>query len=120
LAALTDSIIAAAVEVHRALGPGFVEQIYENALVVELASRGHTVERQVGFDVTYRSQLVGHHRADILVDGQIILELKSVEALGAVHAAQLRSTLKAAGKHVGLVLNFNQDTLVQGIKRVIA
>ncbi len=119
LADLTDSIIAAAVEVHRALGPGFVEQIYENALVAELESRGHAVARQVTVDVLYRGRLVGQHRADVLVDDEVVAELKSVDALSAVHTAQLRSTLKAAGKRVGLLLNFNQETLTKGVKRVI-
>ncbi len=116
---LTDKIIAAAIEVHRELGPGFLEQIYENALVMELTDRGHDVARQTTCDVTYRGRLVGQHRLDLLVDDTVVVELKSVDALAARHCAQLRSTLKAAGKRVGLLMNFNQKTLVDGLQRVI-
>ena len=116
---MTEKIIAAGIEVHRALGPGFMERIYENALVIELEARGHQVKRQVRFAVAYRGQEVGEHRADLLVDEKIVVELKSVEAIAAVHAAQLRSTLKAAGKQVGLLMNFNQATLTSGVRRVI-
>lgn len=116
---LTEAIIAAGIEVHQDLGPGFVEKIYENALATELGLRGHAVERQLVVQVHYRGQLVGQHRIDLLVDEQIVVELKSVEALAQVHKAQLRSILKAAGKRVGLLMNFNQATLTQGVKRVI-
>jgi len=116
---LTDAIIPAAIEVHRDLGPGFVEKIYENALVLELESRGHRVERQLTVNVVFRGQTVGQHRLDLLVDDAIVVELKSVEALAAAHKAQLRSTLKAAGKRVRLLMNFNQATLASGVKRVI-
>jgi GxxExxY protein len=116
---LTDAIIAAAVDVHRALGPGFLEKIYENALTMELESRGHRVERQTGFDIEYRGKLIGKHQADMIVDGEVVVELKSVERLAATHSAQLRSTLKAAGRRVGLLMNFNQSTLVAGLRRII-
>ena len=116
---LTDAIIGAAIQVHRELGPGFVEKIYENALVLELESRGHRVERQLTVNVVFRGQTVGQHRLDLLVDDAIVVELKSVEALAAAHKAQLRSTLKAAGKRVRLLMNFNQATLASGVKRVI-
>jgi GxxExxY protein len=116
---LTEKIIGAAVAVHRELGPGFLERIYENALILELESQGCSVEKQVTYDVLYKNELIGQHRLDILVDGEIVVELKSVEKILKVHAAQLRSTLKAAKKQVGLVINFNQETLVRGLKRVI-
>jgi GxxExxY protein len=119
LSGLTKRIIAAAVEVHRAMGPGYVEKIYENALVLELESRGHKVDRQITVDVAYRGKLVGQHRIDLLVDDLVVLELKSVEALANAHKAQLRSSLKAAGKRIGLLMNFNQETLTSGVKRVI-
>jgi GxxExxY protein len=119
LAELTDAIIAAAIEVHKTLGPGFIEKIYENALLIELRLRGHQLERQISTKVAYKGHKVGEHRLDLLVDQQVVVDLKSVEALAAVHAAQLRSTLKAFGKQVGLLLNFNQATLANGIKRVI-
>ena len=119
LKGLTDAIINAAISVHRDLGPGFLESIYENALVIELESRGHGVGRQIEYEVLYRGKLVGKHRLDVLVDNQVVVELKSVEALARQHQAQLRSTLKAAGKKVGLLLNFNQAKLADGIKRVV-
>ena len=116
---MTESIIGAAIAVHRDLGPGYVEKIYENALCIELEARGHEAERQITVNVEYRGRLVGQHRIDVLVDGGVVLELKSVDALASVHSAQLRSTLKAAGRRVGLPLNFNQPTLKQGLQRVI-
>ena len=116
---LTGAIIAAAIEVHERLGPGFLESIYEHALALELSARGHKVARQVLFDVVYRGQVVGQHRLDLLVDERIVLELKAVQALADVHKAQLLSTLKAAGKKVGLLMNFNRTTLAPGIKRVV-
>jgi len=115
----TEAIIAGAVEVHRELGPGFLEKIYENALVLELEARGHEVERQVAVNVGYRGQTIGRHRLDLLVDDQVVVEIKSVKALAQAHKAQLRSALKAAGKRVGLLMNFNQATLASGLKRVI-
>lgn len=119
LQALTGAVIAAAIEVHEKLGPGFVEDIYETALAMELAARGHKVDRQVSFDVAYRDQVVGSHRLDLLVDDEVVLELKAVAALTDVHKAQLLSTLKASGKKVGLLMNFNQTALTAGIKRVV-
>ena len=116
---LTQSIISAAIEVHRALGPGFLERIYENALCIELDARAHSVARQLVVDVKYRGCRVGQHRIDLLVDDKVVVELKSVEALASAHKAQLRSTLKAADKRIGLLLNFNRATLKEGLKRVI-
>lgn len=116
---LTERIIAAAIEVHRALGPGFLEKIYENALAVELDLRGHRVDRQTSFDVEYKDHLVGRHRVDLLVHDAVVVELKSVEKFAPAHQAQLRSTIKAAGKRVGLLLNFNLPKLTDGLKRVI-
>ena len=116
---LTEAIIAAAIAAHRELGPGFVEKVYENALAVELELRGHEVKRQVPVTISYRGRVVGKHTLDLLVDDQVVVELKSVEALASVHMAQLRSALKAAGKRVGLLMNFNQPTLTSGVRRVI-
>jgi GxxExxY protein len=116
---LTERVIAAAIAVHKELGPGDLEQIYENALKIELSQRGHTVEQQVSCDVSYHGQPVGRHRLDLLVDDAVVLELKSVEVLVDTHTAQLRSTLKAARKRVGLLLNFNQKRLIDGFRRVI-
>lgn len=116
---LTDRIIGAAIEVHRQLGPGFLEKIYENSLIIELENSGHEVRKQVAVNVEYRGRLVGQHRMDLLVDNEVVVELKLVESLVAVHIAQLRSTLKAADRRVGLLINFNQKRLTDGLKRVI-
>lgn len=116
---LTNGIIAAAIDVHRQLGPGFLEKIYENAIALELEARGHKVERQLSYDVSFRGQVIGQHRLDLLIDDEVVIELKSVEALAKTHQAQLRSILKAANKRVGLLINFNQATLTSGVKRVI-
>lgn len=116
---LTEPIIAADIAVHTELGPGYLEQIYENAMRIELEKRDHKVDRQASFHVTYQGHLVGRHRLDLLVDDMVVLELKSVDALVSTHAAQLRSTLKAAGKRVGLPLKFNQKRLKDGLRRVI-
>lgn len=117
--ALTEAIIAAAIAVHRALGPGFLEKIYENALLAELEARGHKVARQVSVDVIYRDKIVGNHRIDLLVDDEVVVEIKSVQVLIEEHVAQVRSTLKAAKKRIGLLMNFNHETLKEGLRRVI-
>ena len=104
-------------EVHRFLGPGFIESIYENALVVALEERGIRVEKQSEVRVSYRGREVGVHRLDLLVENEIIVELKATRALDEVHFAQLRSYLKATRLHVGLLLNFNAPRLVA--KRIV-
>src|SRR5215471_1064991 len=109
---LSGRIIAAAVDVHRALGPGFLEGIYQKAMEVALQ------HRQIGFDkqkevlITFEEEEVGLHRLDLVVEGQIIIELKAVKALEDIHFAQVKSYLKATAIHVGLLLNFNAPTLL--------
>lgn len=115
--ALSGQILEVAVDVHRILGPGFLESIYENALVVAFNRRGIRCERQYEVRVWFEEQEVGVHRLDLLVDRQIVVEIKAVKALDDVHFAQLRSYLKATGLHVGLLLNFNAPILVA--KRVV-
>ena len=114
---LSSRVLAAAIEVHKALGPGFVEPIYQKAMQVALEHRGIPFERQREFHVIFEGVDVGLQRLDLLVGEQIIVELKAVAALAGIHFAQLRSYLKATGLHVGLLLNFNAPTLV--IKRVV-
>jgi GxxExxY protein len=116
--ALTERIIGAAIEVHRRLGPGFLESVYEKALIIELRKRGLAVQDQVEIVVTYDGVEVGRHRLDLLVEDTIIAELKAIKNLEDVHFAVVRAYLKAAGKHHGLLLNFAKVTLE--IKRVIA
>jgi len=114
---LTDGIIGAAIEVHRRLGPGFIESIYENALVVELRKRGLKVEQQIELAVQYDGVEVGKHRLDLLVEDAIVVELKAIKDLEDIHFAIVKSYLRAAGKRHGLLLNFAKVTLE--VKRVI-
>jgi GxxExxY protein len=113
---ITDAIIAAAIAVHRELGPGFLESIYEQALAVEFALRGIAFIRQHPVPLFYRDHQIGEHRLDFLVDNRIIVELKAVEALENVHFAIVRSYLKATGLADGLILNFS--TMPLTVKRV--
>ena len=114
---LTGRIIACAIEVHKALGPGFLESIYETALVVELECAGLKVERQKALPIHYRTVLVGEHRLDLLVEGTIVAELKAICALEEIHFAIVRSYLKAADLEHGLLFNFASMPLT--VKRVI-
>jgi len=115
--ALTEAIIGAAIEVHRVLGPGLLESIYEEALCHELELRGFAVERQVEVNVTYKEIVIKGQRLDMLVAGDVIVELKAVSKLPDVAAAQTLSYLKASGLSRALLLNFGENRLVDGIKR---
>ncbi|MHB1141949.1 MAG: GxxExxY protein [Sulfuricaulis sp.] len=116
---LARAIIDAALEVHRHLGPGYLESIYEEALAVELALRDLPFVRQIPIPVQYKGQPVGQGRLDFLVDNALVVELKAVEALLPVHKAQVISYLKATGHQLGLLMNFNVPVLGQGIQRII-
>jgi len=104
---ITDSIIVAAIAVHRELGPGFLETIHEQALAVEFAIRGIAFVRHKSIPLFYRDHQIGEHRVDFLVEDKIVVELKAVEALEKVHFAIVRSYLKAAGLSDELILNFS-------------
>lgn len=114
---LSGRILSAAVEVHKALGPGFLEGVYQKAMEVALSNRRIAYERQKEIMVVFEGADVGLHRLDLVVGEEIIIELKAVKALEEIHYAQLRSYLKATGLSVGLLLNFNAPALV--VKRVI-
>ena len=114
---LSGRILAAAVDVHKALGPGFLESIYQKAVEVALLHRGIPFERQKEVHIVFEEVDVGLQRLDLIVAEEIVLELKAVKALEDIHFAQLRSYLKATGLRVGLLLNFNSSTLVS--KRVV-
>lgn len=117
--ALTYAIIGAAIEVHRTLGPGFPESIYERAFCVELRSRGLTYAQQVAVEVSYKDVNVGTGRIDLLVGNAVIVELKAVDAISPVHIAQTLSYLRMTGHQLGLIFNFNVRTLKDGgIERV--
>jgi len=115
---VTSQIIAAAIAVHKALGPGFLEVLYENAMVIELTKRGLNVRRQVIIPVYYDGQLIGDHRADLIVESAVVVELKAAAQLHSIHQAQTLSTLKAAKLKVALLINFNVTRLVDGVERI--
>ena len=103
---LTYKIQGAVFEVNRVLGPGFLEKVYENALLVELKRQGINAESQVPVKVYYKDSLVGEYIADILVEKKIIIELKTIKTLEKIHEAQLLNYLRATGIKVGLLVNF--------------
>ncbi len=112
---LTEKIIGAVIEVHRALGPGLLESAYEECLCREFNLRGLTFQRQVQLPVEYKGvKLDCGYRLDLIVQDDVVLELKCVEHTLPVHEAQLLTYLKLTGKHVGIIINFNVATLVRG------
>lgn len=113
---LTGQVIGAAIEVHRRLGPGFLEYIYERALVIELIKRGISLAQQYELNISYDGVEVGKHRLDLFVADCLVVELKAVRALEEAHIATVKSYLRAVGQEVGLLLNFSKPTLE--IKRV--
>ncbi len=116
---LAHTVIGAAIEVHRVLGPGYLESVYEEALVVELGLRNVPFERQKGLSLDYKGHEVGESRLDFLVGGLLVVELKAVDALAPVHTSQVISYLKAVGSPLGLLINFNVPVLKGGIKRIV-
>ena len=115
---LTEQIIGAAIEVHRILGPGLLESIYEQALAVELGLRGIECQRQVEVDVVYKGNVIKGQRLDLLVAGEVIVETKAVTKLPEVALAQVLSYLKATGLKRGLLLNFGCPRMMDGVKRI--
>ncbi len=117
---ITESIIGAAIEVHRDLGPGLLESAYENCLTFELVERGLKVEQQKPLPVVYREvKLDCGYRLDLLVEEAVIVEVKAVDRLAPIHKAQLLSYLRLSGCKVGLLINFNVKVLKDGIRRVV-
>jgi len=100
-------VIGCMIAVHKELGPGFLENVYHRALELELAHHGIRFESEIEIELAYRGKPVGKHRLDLLVEGTLILELKTVDELHKKHYAQVRSYLKASGKPVGLLVNFS-------------
>lgn len=116
---LTSQIIAAAIDVHRELGPGLLESSYEACLEAEMAERGMTVRRQLSLPIIYKGRTIEcGYRIDLLVNDLVIVEVKSVERLAPVHEAQLLTYLRLSGHAVGLLMNFNVPMLRDGIKRM--
>lgn len=116
---LLKQFIDAAIEVHRELGPGYDEAVYENALVVEMDLRGIPYERQKTVDVVYKGVPVGEGRIDLFLGGEVVVELKAVEQLNKKHMAQVISYLKATKKPLGLLVNFHEYLLKNGLKRIL-
>jgi len=114
---ITYAINGAVFEVNKVLGPGFLEKVYENALVFELKERGIKAESQVSIKVLYKGKTVGEYIADILVEDRVIVELKTVEALDRIHEAQLLNYLKATGIQIGILVNFRHPKAE--IKRMV-
>ncbi|MBC8346574.1 MAG: GxxExxY protein [Candidatus Marinimicrobia bacterium] len=115
---LTELIIGAAIEVHRFLGPGLLESIYEEALCHELNLRDLNVKRQLKIDVIYKDKIIKGQRLDFLVNDEVVVELKSVSSLPEVALAQTLSYLKATNLKRALLINFDEKKLINGIKRI--
>jgi GxxExxY protein len=108
---LTEKVIGAAMAVHRVLGSGFLESVYHNAFAVEMGLNGIAFERETDLQVTYRSQTVGQFRADFVIEGSVVVEIKAVEALNSAHEVQLVNYLTATGIDIGLLINFGSKSL---------
>ena len=117
---LTYAVIGAAIEVHRVLGPGFLESVYQEALEVEFRIRGIPCQPQKAIAVTYKGYQVGQGVLDFLVNDVLIVELKAVENLAPIHEAQVISYLKITNHPLALLINFNVTVLKEGIKRIIS
>ena len=117
---LSNEVIGAAIEVHRQLGPGLLESAYERCLIWELRQRGLSVEIQVPVPIRYKDLLFDEgYRIDLLVEGKLVLELKSIDKLLPIHTAQVLTYLKMTGLKMALLLNFNIELMRAGIKRIV-
>jgi len=117
---ITESIIGAGIEIHRELGPGLLESVYEAILEAELTLRGLRVQRQVELPVHWKGSVLGQiFRIDLLVEGQVVVELKSVEKAALVHKKQVLTYLKFSGLKLGLLINFGTALFKDGIERII-
>ncbi len=119
LNALSQEIIRCSIEVHRALGPGLRESVYETALCIELRRAGVEVKRQVGIPLYYKDELISEHRPDVIVGGRIVAEIKCVEHFDPIHTAIMLTYLRVTGLRLGLLLNFKTAYMTHGIKRVM-
>jgi len=116
---VSDAVIAAAIEVHKELGPGLFESAYEAAMAIELKDRGLVVERQLDVPMVYKGQPLGSsYRVDLVVERELVVELKAVDRLAPVHTAQVLTYLRLLKLRFGLLINFNHAQLRQGVKRV--
>lgn len=116
---LTKKIIGCAIEVHRQLGAGLLESLYERALTTEFELQGLKYQQQVELPVDYKGRFIGKFRLDLLVEDQVIIEIKSVERHDPIFEAQLPSYMRLTGRKVGLIINFNSRLLKDGVKRMV-
>ena len=116
---LAHQVIGAAIEVHRQLGPGFLESVYETALAIEFDLQGVPFERQKPIELFYKGHSIGDQRLDFVVDHSLIVELKAIEKFAPIHSAITISYLRATGLQLCLLINFNVPVLKNGIKRVV-
>ena len=116
---LTEKIIGCAIEVHRQLGPGLLESVYESALSVEFELSGLQFQRQVAYPISYKGRVIGEHRLDLLIEKAVILKIKSVERHDPLFEAQVLTYLKIAGLRRALLINFNSRLLKDSVKRFV-
>jgi GxxExxY protein len=116
---LTERIIGCAIEVHRRIGPGLLESMYEAAMAIEPEVAGIKFQRQVPVSIEYRGRIIGEHRLDLVVETAVVVELKSVERFDPIFQAQLLTYLKLTGLKVGLLINFNSGLFRDGIRRFV-
>ena len=116
---LAHAVIGAAIEVHRHLGPGFTEALYEEALCIELRLRGIPFERQKPVAVEYKGECIGQGRIDLLIGDRLVVELKAVKAIPPVDVGRVLSYLKATGRRLALLINFNVPMLKDGVQRLV-
>lgn len=117
--ALTERIIGAAIEVHRVLGPGLLESMYETAMCIELDDRGVKYSHQVSIPAYYKGRLLGDYRVDFIVENLAVVEIKSVTIVLPVFKAQLLTYMRLTAKRVGLIMNFNSRSMKEGIDRLV-
>jgi GxxExxY protein len=119
LNALSEEVIRCAIEVHRELGPGLLESVYETALCIELKAAHVNVKRQIEIPLYYKGELISEHRPDLIVGDRIVVEIKSIARFDPIHMAIMLTYLRITQLHLGLLLNFNTAFMRQGIKRVM-
>ena len=112
-------VIGAAIEVHRHLGPGFLESVYQRAVCIEFELRGISFDKKKRIEITYKGQPLHGQELDLLVDGKVVVEVKAISQIEEIHVSQLVSYLKATGMRAGLLINFNKAVLKDGIRRIV-
>ena len=117
--ALSEQVIGCAIEVHRVLGPGLLESVYESAMCVELTERGLRFVRQIGVPLYYKGTQISEHRPDLIVEDRVLVEIKSVAHVEPIHVSQVLTYLRVTTLNVGLILNFNSPTMKALIRRII-